>query len=56
MNTESKSDSTLPGLAPTRYQVLESVSAAPPAASIPEAPVVRPSSLGLIDEFEQEAA
>lgn len=56
MNVQTESFSSLPGLAPTQYRVSASVSTESAPASIMETPVVRPSSLGLVDEFEQEAA
>ena len=56
MNVPIQSSSRLPGLGPTQYRVSASVSVVPAPVSVVEAPFVRPSSLGLMDEFEQEAA
>ena len=56
MNVQTQSFSSLPGLAPTQYRVSASASVVPAPPSVVEAPFVRPSSLGLMDEFEQEAA
>lgn len=56
MNVQTESPITLPRLAPTQYRVSGSVAIVPAPAGIVETPVVRPSSRGLPDEFEQEAA
>jgi hypothetical protein len=56
MPDQTQSYSSLPGLAPTPYRVSASASVISAPESIAEAPVVRPSTLGLTDEFEQEAA
>ena len=56
MNVQTQSHSSLPGLAPTEHLVTAPTSVVPVPASISTANDVRPSSLGLVDEFEQEAA
>ena len=56
MNVETQPHSSLPGHAPTNYVVTAATSVVPAPASVLRAPGVRPSSLGLMDEFEQEAA
>ncbi len=56
MNSQAQSFSTLPGFAPAKYELTAPTSTAPPQPSMSTTPDVKPSSLGLQGEFEQEAA
>ena len=56
MNVQTQSSFTPLLLAPTQYRVSASLFVILEPAPIVEVPDIRPSSLGLMDEFEQEAA